>query len=112
MSASLLEPLPSLSARQADVLLYVGQYFAVRRELPSHPELRTHLQLSERTNVAPYLKQLQDRGYLEKAGPQVRGRIKLTQKGIERLAVLLEDKDRAGDYQELRALIATIQRVV
>jgi len=108
----LLEPLLALTERQADVLLYIGQYFALNRELPTHAELRAHLQLGERTNVAPYLRQLIDRGYLEKTGAQVRGRIKLTQQGIERLAVLLEDKDRAGDYQELRALIATIQRVV
>lgn len=110
MPANLLEPLLALSERQADVLLYIGQYFATNRELPSHPELRAHLQLSERTNVTPYLKAMIDRGYLAKA-PYVRGRVKLTEKGIERLAVLLKD-DKRGDYQELRDLIATIQQRV
>lgn len=110
MSANLLEPLPSLSTRQADVLLFVGQYFAVHRQAPVHAEIREHLELSDRTNVGPYLRPLFERGYLEKAGTGIRGRMKLTPLGIDRLKVLLADK--AGDYQELRELITTIQRAV
>ena len=109
MSANPLQPLPSLTTRQADVLLFVGQYFAVHRQPPTHTELRRHLQLGERTNVTPYLMQLISRGYLEKAGPEVRGRMLLTRSGIDRMAVLLADKARGGEYRELRRLIADVQ---
>lgn len=97
-----LEPIPSLSKRQTEILLYIGQYFAAHREAPSHTEIREYLGLGERTNVGPYLAPLFKRGYLERANASIKGRMRLTMEGIERIKVILPEKD---EYSELEKLI-------
>ncbi|MHA0036779.1 LexA family protein [Deinococcus sp. PESE-13] len=108
MSPDPLEPMPALSKRQAEVLLFVGQYFARHHEMPSHAEIREQLQLGPQTNVGPYLRPLFERGYLERAGSSVKGRMRLTNSGLDRMEGLIPSE--ATEYQELERLISLVNK--
>ena len=112
MSVSILQPIQTLTPRQSETLLFVGQYFARHHEMPSHAELREYLQLSAQTNVGPYLRPLFERGLLEKADASVKGRMRLTPAGVGRLKGLLSkpDAERDGQYRELKELIKQVER--
>ena len=68
LNFQLLEPLPTLTERQAELLLFIGQHFAVHRQCPPPAALRAYLAVGDRTNTEPYLRPLLGRGYLERTG--------------------------------------------
>ena len=99
--SDVLEPLPSLTRRQEEILMFVGHTYARRRQAPLLTEIREHLGLSKRTNIEPYLLPLYEKGYLL-SGPRFgRRALQLTPLAIEMLAVLLKEEAPDHDLNEL-----------
>jgi len=76
--------LPALTPRQLDVLTAIYRYWQDCRHAPTHRELATQLGAKAST-AAPWIRVLEDRGYVYRDPPRGRRNLRISGKAVEKL---------------------------
>ncbi|WP_162865728.1 hypothetical protein [Deinococcus wulumuqiensis] len=103
-----LEPLPTITKRQGDVLLVIANHILVWRLAPSLDEIRAGLGVAPTTNLNNYLEPLVKQGYLSR-GPQYSRRgYRTTELAETLLPALLREREK--EFPEIKKFVQRIEQ--
>ena len=92
-----LKPLPPLTKRQKECLLFIFDYFSENHYYPTHREVARQMDIKT-NSAATFLDPLEKKGYIMK-GPGKNRNIQLTKAAVLKLKLIESNKDgdRKGD---------------
>lgn len=89
-----LTPLPPLTEKQKECLIFLFNYFTEHRYYPTQREIAEHMNLKS-NSAAIYIEPLLKKGYLEKE-PGKNRNIHITRAGLLKLKLLEKEKNTRG----------------